>query len=478
MITSGSPRVGRRVGRLASVRARTTAVAAVVVAIALVVGAAALLVTLRVSLERSGDATALARARDLAALVGDGALPAALTPSSEDEIVQVVARDGAVISATPNVAGMPPLLVYERAGPGPTVRTLELDELDGTDRERFRVWAVQASTTDGEVVVYAARSLDPVADAIAVTRATLLVGVPLLLVVLISVTWWLVGRALRPVEAVRAEVADITEHALDRRVPVPATLDEIARLAQTLNSMLDRLQSSSERQRAFVADASHELQSPLASFRAQLEVAIAHPAAAEWTAVAADLLADTQRLERLARDLLFLAREDAGPAPRRDLLVDLDVVTLDEATRLRSTARVPIDTSSVSAATVRGSRDELSRLVRNLLENAERHASASVRVRLGVDGSSAVLVIEDDGPGVPPDQVDRIFDRFVRLDGDRARTGGGTGLGLAIARSIAGIHGGTVDLDQSVVGGRFVVRLPTSEALPRPTSAARDDLHR
>ncbi|MDQ3449942.1 MAG: hypothetical protein M3455_03355 [Actinomycetota bacterium] len=119
MITSGSPRVGRRVGHLASGRARTTAVAAVVVAIALVVGAAALLVTLRVSLERSGDATALARARDLAALVGDGALPAALTPSSEDEIVQVVARDGAVISATPNVAGMPPLLVYERAGPGP-----------------------------------------------------------------------------------------------------------------------------------------------------------------------------------------------------------------------------------------------------------------------------------------------------------------------------------------------------------------------
>lgn len=459
---SATPRLGRRQGRLASVRARTTAVAAIVVTIALLVGSVALLVTLRVSLERSGDANALARASDLAALAADGALPAVLTPSSEDEVVQVVAADGEVLSASPNVAGMP-LLVADVAGPGPSVQTLEMTELDGTDRERFRVWSVRAATADGDVVVHAARSLDPVADAIAATRAALLVGVPLLLLVLIGVTWWLVGRALRPVEEVRAEVADITEHALDRRVPVPATRDEIARLAQTLNSMLDRLHAASERQRAFVADASHELQSPLASFRTQLEVALAHPTSAEWTAVAADLLADTQRLERLARDLLFLAREDAGPAPRRDVLVDLDDVTLDEATRIRATARVPIDTSAVSAATVLGSRDELSRLVRNLLENADRHASSMIRIRLGVDGDRAVLAVEDDGSGVPPDQVDQIFERFVRLDGDRARTSGGTGLGLAIVRSIAGVHGGTVELDHSSVGGRFVVRLPTSD---------------
>ena len=450
-------------GRLASVRARTTAVAAVVVAIALAIGSVALLVTLRVTLERSGDAAAQARARDIASIAADGALPPVLTPATEDEVVQVVGPDGAVLAATPNVEGRPPLVTFDLAGANSAVQNLVVGGID-EEPEAYRVSAAEVDTFDGRVGVFVARSLEPVAEAVGVTRTALLVGVPLMLLVLVCVTWWLVGRALRPVEAVRAEVADITEHALDRRVPVPVTRDEIARLATTLNSMLDRLHAASERQRTFVADASHELQSPLASFRAQLEVALAHPAAAEWTAVAADLLADTQRLERLARDLLFLAREDAGPAPRRDVLVDLDDVTLDEATRLRSTARVRIDTSEVSAATVRGSRDELSRLVRNLLENGERHASSTLQVHLGVDGDSARLVVEDDGDGVPPDQAAHVFDRFVRQDGDRARTGGGTGLGLAIARAIVSAHGGTIDLDPSASGGRFVVLLPTSEA--------------
>jgi signal transduction histidine kinase len=188
-----------------------------------------------------------------------------------------------------------------------------------------------------------------------------------------------------------------------------------------------------------------------------------HPAATEWSAVAADLLADTQRLEQLARDLLFLAREDAGPAPRRDLLVDLDDVTLDEAIRLRTGSSVLIDTSEVSAATVVGSRDELGRLVRNLLENAARHAASTVRVSLCVDQANAVLVVQDDGPGVPPGDANEIFERFVRIDGDRARSGGGSGLGLAIARAIAEAHDGTVEVDTAALGGRFVVWLPTSE---------------
>jgi len=451
-----------RGGRLASVRARTTSVAALVVAVALVVGSVVLLVTLRSALETSGDGAALARVRDIATLAADGTLPTLLTPSSEDEIVQVVGPDGTVIAATPNVRDRPPVIAYELSGASPAVRNIEVDGID-EEPETFRVSGLEVGTADGPAGVFVARSLEPVAEAVGVTRTALLAGVPLLLLVLVCVTWWLVGRALRPVEAMRAEVADITELALDRRVPVPPTRDEIARLARTLNSMLDRLHAASERQRTFVTDASHELQSPLASFRAQLEVALAHPAAAEWTAVAADLLADTQRLERLARDLLFLAREDAGPAPRRDVLVDLDTVTLDEATRLRSSARVRIDTTAVSAATVRGSRDELGRLVRNLLENAERHASSVVKVCLGMSGPGVILVVEDDGPGVPADQAAQIFDRFVRLDSDRARTGGGTGLGLAIVRSIADAHDGEIELDPSASGARFVVHLPASD---------------
>ena len=315
---STSPRNSWRIGGLASVRAGTTTVAAVVVGIALVVGAVALLVTVRLTLERSGDAAALARAQDIAAIASDDSLPAVLTPASEDEVVQVLDGDGRVVSATPNAVGWSALIAFEVVGSRSAVRTITLTELDEAgEPEQFRVWAVRTATPDGEVIVYAGRSQDPVRDAVYVTRSALLVGIPLLLVVLAGVTWWLVGRALRPVEAVRAEVAEITEGALDRRVPVPATRDEVARLASTLNVMLDRLERASERHRAFVADASHELQSPVASFRTQLEVALAHPASTEWTAVAADLLADTQRLERLTRDLLFLAREDADPVARK-----------------------------------------------------------------------------------------------------------------------------------------------------------------
>jgi signal transduction histidine kinase len=245
---------------------------------------------------------------------------------------------------------------------------------------------------------------------------------------------------------------------------VAPTADEIGRLARTMNEMLDRLEAASERQRHFVADASHELQSPLTSFRAQLEVALAHPAATDWAVLAADLLADSERMERLVRDLLFLARVDSTPAPPAADPVDFDDIVLDEAARLRAGTRVRLDTSRVSAAPVRGSRDELTRLTRNLLENAARHAASTVCVGLTYSGETAQLVVEDDGPGVPPEQHERIFDRFVRIDDARSRHSGGTGLGLAIVKAIAERHGGTVAVQNGCGGARFVVRLPATWA--------------
>jgi signal transduction histidine kinase len=310
------------------------------------------------------------------------------------------------------------------------------------------------------VTVYVGTSLESVNETIATVRRVLLLILPPLLALLAVASWVLVGRALRPVEAIRAEVADISGRALDRRVPVPPRRDEIGRLASTMNEMLDRLQAASERQRKFVGDASHELQSPIAALRTQLEVAIAQPATTDWAATSSDLLAESRHMERLVRDLLFLARSDGEEGVRRIEPVDLDDIVLEEATRLRSTAQVRVDASGVSAAPLTGNRDELTRLVRNLLENAEHHAESRVRIRLSAEGREIILMVEDDGPGVPPAERERIFQRFTRLDEARSRNNGGTGLGLAIVKEITERHGGTVCVENAAPGARFAVRLP------------------
>jgi signal transduction histidine kinase len=266
----------------------------------------------------------------------------------------------------------------------------------------------------------------------------------------------------------RAEVAAISQADLSRRVPVPSSRDEIAQLARTMNAMLERLDRASTGERIFVADASHELRNPLAAFRTELEVALAAPERADWPQVAHDLLRRSHEMESLARDLLFLAAADDGsPGERlaRDA-VDLDDVALDETSRLRSVTTVRLDVSGVSAAPVRGSRDQLARLARNLLENAVTHASELVTVRLGVVGGEVHLEVADDGPGIPPEAWDRVFDRFVRLDAARVR--GGTGLGLAIVASVAATHGGSVEVAAGDEGATLLVRCPplTPDAQP------------
>jgi signal transduction histidine kinase len=224
--------------------------------------------------------------------------------------------------------------------------------------------------------------------------------------------------------------------------------------------MLDRLEAASELQRQFVADASHELQSPLASFRAQLEVSLAHPELTDWPETARLLAQDSARLEHLVRDLLFLAREDHGQPAAPHSPVDLDDIVLDEAARLRSHCAVHIDTAEVSAAPVLGNPGDLARLVRNLVDNAVTHAASVVRLTLSTADGEARLVVEDDGPGVAQDEQGRLFDRFYRSDDARGRAEGGTGLGLAIARAIAEEHAGRISIEDAPVGARFVVVLP------------------
>jgi len=452
---------GRRHVLFGSVRAKMTVLATLVAVIAVGISAVALLVVLRHSLERAGDDAAKTRVQDLAALATSGTLPALLTVPNDEDIAQVVDASGAVLAGSTGHTGRP-IATFAPEGTAPVVRMVR-DVPDDNELIDFRVWAKRAQTHDGPVIVYIGTSLDSVNETIATVRRVLLLILPPLLALLAVASWVLVGRALRPVEAIRAEVADISGRALDRRVPVPPNRDEIGRLASTMNEMLDRLQAASERQRKFVADASHELQSPIAALRTQLEVAIAQPATTDWAATSSDLLAESRHMERLVRDLLFLARSDGEASVRRIEPVDLDDIVLEEATRLRSSARVGVDASGVSAAPLSGNRDELTRLVRNLLENAEHHAESRVRIRLSAEGHEIILMVEDDGPGVAPAERERIFQRFTRLDEARSRHNGGTGLGLAIVKEITERHGGTVCVENAAPGARFAVRLPQTQ---------------
>jgi signal transduction histidine kinase len=279
-------------------------------------------------------------------------------------------------------------------------------------------------------------------------------------------TWWIVGRTLRPVEDIRLEVEQISTSELSRRVPVPAGKDEIGRLAATMNRMLGRLESGHDRQRRFVSDASHELRSPVASIRQHAEVARAHADAMPPRDLADAVLLEVERLQGLVDDLLVLAQIDEG-VPQASIDVDVDDLVLAEVARLRAATSLDVDARAISAARVRGDRTRLERVVRNLGDNAARHARARVALSVGQRDGVVVVVIDDDGPGIPEDDRARVFERFVRRDEARTRGDGGAGLGLAIVRDVVDRHGGTVALSDSDLGGlRAEVTLPGATGEP------------
>jgi signal transduction histidine kinase len=307
-------------------------------------------------------------------------------------------------------------------------------------------------TADGAVLVQARASLHPAAAALETLRSVLLPGVPALLLLVAGLTWLAVGRALAPVSAIRRELADITATDLHRRVPVPPARDEVRLLAETTNTTLDRLEHAVGRHRRFVADAAHELRSPLAVLRTRLEIAPPQPLTAE-------ALADVDRIQRLTADLLLLARLDAGEPPEHEE-VDFGQIAAEEATRNRPRADVRVALRIGAGILVQGSGEHLRRLVANLVDNAVRHAASAVEVGLQERDGQAVLQVRDDGPGIPAGQREAVFDRFTRLDEARARDAGGSGLGLAIAREIAVRHGGTLAVADGPPGAYLRAAIP------------------
>ncbi|MFE6895220.1 sensor histidine kinase [Streptomyces sp. NPDC057694] len=471
---------------LGSVRSRAALAATLVVAVALVAAGVAVLLALRDNLGEQASSGADSAARRVATSLVSGVAPDSLDLDDEDHPVQVVDDDGRLIAATDHLerisgAGTDAVKpVAARSdddddddrhggsggdddGVGGSVSG-STDYTDGSatvdgDSADYRFAAVEVEDTAyGDLKVYAGASLAAEQSAVTTTSTAMLIGFPLLLVVVGTVTYLVTRRALRPVEGIRTEMAAITaSQDLARRVPQPDTHDEVARLAATTNETLAALQESVERQRRFVADASHELRSPIASLRTQLEVGAAHPELLDVPGA----VEDTVRLQELAADLLLLARLDAGERPG-GAGVDLAALAREELSQ-RVGDRLPVAVEAVESAQVTGSRGQLARVLGNLVDNAQRHAVGAVVVAVGVDGGEAVLTVADDGDGVPPQERERIFERFVRLDDARSRDGGGAGLGLAIARDVAVRHGGTLTVRAAPQGGAlFELRLPAN----------------
>ncbi|ADP82019.1 sensor histidine kinase [Pseudofrankia inefficax] len=458
-------RVHRWWGRR-SLRTRLTAAATVVIAAALCVAAAFLAQRLHAGLIRVANSNATQRLDQTVGVLRAADATGPLPPSRDsDVIVQVIGADGEVLSSSPTADPARPMFGFV---PSPGARVLRatsrLPLHDSADS--YRVAAQEITIGGSPIVVYVAVPADDAADTVAALGGALAVGLPIVLAVLATITWRLVGRALRPVDELRRQAAEITATDLHRRLDLPLSRDEVYNLAATFNDLLGRLEAATRRQREFVANAAHELRSPIASLQAQLEVAAATQPPA--TIPAHDLrgpLADAGRLSDLVNDLLHLARLD--DRPRLSLRpVDLDDVVLDEARRVRLARPIAVATGGVSAGQVLGEPAALARVVHNLLDNATRHARSRVEVTLRTTGAVVVLTVADDGPGIPTADRERIFDRFTRLGGE-VPSDGGSGLGLAIVREVLTAHDGTVRVTTAapeLPGARFEVRIPAVTA--------------
>lgn len=330
----------------------------------------------------------------------------------------------------------------------------------------------QGVEVDGKpYVVLAATGQEDQHSAVTVTTGLLLACVPLVMLVVGLVSWWVGGRALEPVDEMIDRVARIRSTTLDQRVPVPEAEDELQSLAVTMNQMLDRLETAQVSQQRFLSDASHELRSPLASLSGALEIARHEQSLETWQEMAPLMDLEAKRLNDLVQDLLTLSRADDAGLQVRFTELDLDDLAGEEAARLRSASDKRV-TTQISAARVHADPSRMRQVLRNLCDNAARHARSEVRVALTVRDGLAVLRVEDDGNGISEADRGRVFDRFVRLEESRTRDQGGSGLGLAIVAQIVRAHQGRVQVVDSELGGAcFQVEIPAMVDEPEPSPA-------
>ena len=396
-------------------------------------------------------------AQEIAAIANDGPLPAVLPKVSEEAPAIQVVQSGRVISQS---AGDPAqrLLPVPEQRPG-TVRFYQRDALPIIEDGPFMVAALGIDTPTGAATIFVAVEIEEVDEVIKIARDVLALGFIALIVVLSGVLWVVIGRTLAPVAAIREQADNISGTDLHRRVPEPPGGDEIAELARTINAMLGRLEASAERQEAFVADAAHELRTPIASLRARIETAL-HGGESDERLLLHDQLVDTERMARLVDDLLLLSRSDSGSLGEDVLPVDLEDIINDVMLTFGKTT-VPITASQVDPVQVQGQAFLLELVVTNLLDNALRYARSAIEITLCASDGQAILTVDDDGPGIPPERRADVLQRFVRNDESRDRDTGGAGLGLAIVSEIVRLHHGSVEVGESPAGGaRLRVTIP------------------
>lgn len=449
---------GRRLQRL-SLRARLMGLGVMGVALALALGSLVLYTVLTFTVNRTVNEGALASAQTVSAMVSENTVPNPL-PVSGSQVVQVVTGSGAVVSASVSADRLTPLLRPPELARALTGEQISIPGSRAGLSGILRAIAVRAGPPSATRSIIVAVPVNDVEQSQEVLRITLLLAYTPLVVVMALIAWQVIGSTLRPVEALRSGAARISGSDQDERLAVPESADEIRALALTLNDMLDRLAAARSRQRAFVADAAHELRSPLTSMRTQLEVA---QHLGEGGELPMDLLADVTRLSTLVEDLLLLARAgtDTNRPPVRE---STDVRALLVATAERyADAAVAVSLADGPAVYASVNSEELRRVVANLVDNAVRHASSHVDLALHAEGGGAVLTVVDDGPGIPAEERERVFERFTRLDDARDRDAGGTGLGLAIVRELLRRSDGSISLQDnpSGLGLAAVVRLPS-----------------
>jgi len=419
------------------------------IVIGLAIGSVAIVAAMSYALQRTADRSADTTVASIQEFIRqDGTVPQPM-PIPAGQVAQLLDDQGRVTAGSANADLLVPILHPDELAAAEKGARVEVPGDRALQAEPMRVTAVKSGTQTVVVAV----PVGSFNQSVSLLRTVLFIAQPLLVFVLMLVAWRVIGASLRPVESLRSGAERITGAHTEERLPVPVAHDEIHRLAETLNDMIDRLSRARARQRAFVADAAHELRSPLASIRVQLEVA---QRLGDWTSVGDDILIDVERLSRLVDDLLLLARAESGAATPRTA-VDLDDLVKDVG------SRYSVEVTSDGPLWTTGDPDALMRVLVNLMDNAVRHARTTVRLGLARDAARALITVVDDGQGIPEADRKRVFDRFTRLDDARARDAGGTGLGLAIVRELVRRHDGQVRLLDAHPGVRAEVRLPLHE---------------
>ncbi len=469
-MTSAGPALVRWWQRV-SLRARLMAIGLLGVAGALVIGGVALDAVLVTSLSRTVHSEVRASASEVAALVDAGRLPDPV-PVAGAEIVQVIDAGGHVVGGSVTADRLTPLVTDDERQAALAGRIVTVPGNRAGLSGELQVAAVAAGPSTARVTVVAGTSTSTVQQSGRTLRLLLLALLPVMLLVLGLVAWRVIGAALRPVEALRQGAERIDESSADdERLPVPPTRDEIAALATTLNEMLARVAGARRTQRAFVADAAHELRSPLASMRTQLEVA---QHLGDRSDLTSGLLAEVERLSTLVEDLLLLARSGDTPSVASSASAPL-AETLRTVVGRYAAAPVPVRLALGAGVGTVGEGvvvtmdlADLTRALANLVDNAVRHAGSRVDVSASLAGRLVHIVVADDGSGIPAADRDRVFDRFTRLDEARDRDSGGTGLGLPITRQLVTRAGGSVSLGDRHAGSGLEVTLTLPLGRPGP----------